>query len=78
MILRRVTPEEADRVAAELLGHVEAALHASADSAAVSLSVGVAPFGGRFGLDAEALLKAADAAMYRAKAGGGGAVARAI
>jgi len=77
VILRRVTPEEADRVAAELLGHVEAALRASADSAGVSLSVGVAPFGGRFGVAADELLKAADAAMYRAKAGGGGAVERA-
>ena len=77
VILRRVTPEEADRIAAELLGHVEAALHASADSAAVSLSIGVSPFGGRYELDSEGLLKAADAAMYRAKAGGGGAVARA-
>jgi diguanylate cyclase (GGDEF)-like protein/PAS domain S-box-containing protein len=77
VILRRVTPEEADRVAGELLGQVEAALHASADGAGVSLSIGVAPFGGRFGTEPDELLKAADAAMYRAKAGGGGAVARA-
>jgi len=77
VILRRVTTAEADSVAAELLAHVEAALHAGAEGAGLSLSIGVAAFEGDSGRDPDVLLKAADVAMYRAKAGGGGAVARA-
>ena len=44
IILRRVGPAEADRVAAELLEHVEAALHETTEGAEVSLSIGLAPF----------------------------------
>ena len=44
IILRRVGPAEADRVAAEMLEHVEAALHETTEGAEVSLSIGLAPF----------------------------------
>jgi diguanylate cyclase (GGDEF)-like protein/PAS domain S-box-containing protein len=74
VILRRVARDEAEQVAAELLEHVQGAIDAEDDGAGVSVSVGVAPFEGA-GEDGDALLKAADAAMYRAKGGGGGAVA---
>ena len=78
IILRRVVAAEADRVAAELLEHVEALLHASTEGADVSLSIGVAPFQGGDGRGPDELLKDADEAMYRAKGRGGGAVARAV
>ena len=78
IILRRVVAAEADRVAAELLEHVEAALHATTEGAHVSLSIGVAPFVGGDGRGPDELLKDADEAMYRAKGRGGGAVARAL
>jgi diguanylate cyclase (GGDEF)-like protein/PAS domain S-box-containing protein len=76
VILRRVSEQEADRVAAELLDHVQAAIESAADGAGVSLSLGVAPFEGA-GQEADELMRAADAAMYRAKGRGGGAIARA-
>ena len=78
VILRRTTAAEADQVAAELLGQVEAALHATTEGAGVSLSIGIAPFDGVDGRGPDTLLKVADEAMYRAKGGGGGAVARAV
>jgi diguanylate cyclase (GGDEF)-like protein/PAS domain S-box-containing protein len=76
VILRRVTAAEAEQVATELLDHVQAAIDSEDDGAGVTLSIGVAPFEGE-GHDADALVKAADDAMYRAKAGGGGAITRA-
>ena len=76
VILRRVTAPEADRVAVELLDHVQGAIESEADGAGVSLSLGVAPFEGK-GLEPDELLRAADAAMYQAKSRGGGATARA-
>jgi diguanylate cyclase (GGDEF)-like protein/PAS domain S-box-containing protein len=76
VILRRVTAQEADRVALELLDHVQSAIESEADGAGVSLSLGVAPFEGT-GLEPDELLRAADAAMYQAKSRGGGAIARA-
>jgi diguanylate cyclase (GGDEF)-like protein/PAS domain S-box-containing protein len=78
IILRRTAAAEADQVAAELLGHVEAALHATTEGAMVSLSIGIASFDGADGRGPDGLLKDADEAMYRAKSGGGGAVARAL
>ena len=78
IILRRTNAAEADRVAAELLDHVETALHATTEGASVSLSIGIAPFSGGDGRGPDELLKDADEAMYRAKGGGGGAVARAL
>jgi diguanylate cyclase (GGDEF)-like protein/PAS domain S-box-containing protein len=76
VILRRVTAQEADRVALELLDHVQGAIESEADGAGVSLSLGVAPFEGS-GLEPDELMRAADAAMYQAKSRGGGAIARA-
>ena len=76
VILRRVRAEEADRVAVELLDHVQGAIESEPDGAGVSLSLGVAPFEGT-GLEPDELLRAADAAMYQAKSRGGGAIARA-
>jgi diguanylate cyclase (GGDEF)-like protein/PAS domain S-box-containing protein len=76
VILRRVTAEGAERVAVELLDHVQGAIESEDDGAGVSLSLGLAPFEGA-GLVADELLRAADAAMYRAKGRGGGAIARA-
>ena len=79
LMMKRPKPTaEADRVAAELLGHVEEALHASTEGAKVSLSIGIAPYEGADGRGPDELLKDADDAMYRAKSGGGGAVARAL
>jgi len=77
IILRRVAAAEADRVAAEVLAHVEAALHATTEGAEVSLSIGLAPFDRGDGRGPDEPLRAADEAMYRAKGRGGGAVARA-
>jgi GGDEF domain-containing protein len=62
VILRRVRAEEADRVALELLDHVQGAIGSDADGP---------------GLEPDELLRAADAAMYQAKSRGGGAIARA-
>jgi diguanylate cyclase (GGDEF)-like protein/PAS domain S-box-containing protein len=76
VILRRVTAAEAEQVATEVLDHVQAALDSEEDGAGVTLSIGVAPFAGD-GHDADALVKAADEAMYRAKGAGGGAITRA-
>jgi len=76
VILRRVTADEAEQVAAELLDQVQTAIGSEPDGAGVSLSMGVAPFQGD-GQGADKLLKAADTAMYRAKSRGGGAIARA-
>ena len=76
VILRRVRAEEADRVALELLDHIQGAIESEADGAGVSLSLGVAPFDGT-GCEPDELLRAADAAMYQAKHRGGGAIARA-
>jgi diguanylate cyclase (GGDEF)-like protein/PAS domain S-box-containing protein len=78
IILRRVGAAEADRVAAEVLEHVEAALQATTEGAEVSLSIGLAPFDRGDGREPDELLRAADEAMYRAKGRGGGAVARAV
>jgi diguanylate cyclase (GGDEF)-like protein/PAS domain S-box-containing protein len=76
VILRRVRAEEADRVALELLDHIQGAIESEPAGAGVSLSLGVAPFEGT-GLEPDELLRAADAAMYQAKSRGGGAIARA-
>jgi diguanylate cyclase (GGDEF)-like protein/PAS domain S-box-containing protein len=76
VILRRVRAEEADRVALELLDHIQGAIESEPAGAGVSLSLGVAPFDGP-GLEPDELLRAADAAMYQAKSRGGGAIARA-
>jgi diguanylate cyclase (GGDEF)-like protein len=76
VILRRVMAEEAERVATELLDQVQTGIESEPDGAGVSLSLGVAPFEGA-GHEADELLRAADAAMYQAKARGGGAIARA-
>ena len=77
IILRRVTAPEAEQVAAEVLEHVEGALHATDEGAEVSLSIGLAPFDRGDGHGPDELLRAADEAMYRAKSRGGGAIARA-
>ena len=59
VILRRVTADEAEQVAAELLDQVQTAIGSEPDGAGVSLSMGVAPFEGE-GRGADKLLKAAD------------------
>ncbi len=78
IILRRVGEAEAERVAAEVREHVEAALHATTEGAEVSMSIGLAPFDRGDGREPDELLRAADEAMYRAKSRGGGGVARAV
>jgi diguanylate cyclase (GGDEF)-like protein/PAS domain S-box-containing protein len=77
IILRRVNAGEAERVAAEVLDHVEGALHATSEGAGVSLSIGLATFQRGDGRGPDEVLRAADEAMYRAKSRGGSAVARA-
>ena len=78
IILRRVTPGVAERVAAEVLDHVEGALHATTEGAGVSLSIGLATFERADGRGPDEVLRAADEAMYRAKSRGGSAVARSV
>jgi diguanylate cyclase (GGDEF)-like protein/PAS domain S-box-containing protein len=77
IMLRRVTASEAERVAVEVLDHVEARVQATPEGAQVSLSIGVATFEAGDARDPDELLRAADEAMYRAKSRGGSAVARA-
>jgi diguanylate cyclase (GGDEF)-like protein/PAS domain S-box-containing protein len=62
-------PEDAALVAQKVIDHLAAAIEVHGNEVFVTASVGVALFPGD-GTDAEALLGAADAAMYRAKQSG--------
>jgi diguanylate cyclase (GGDEF)-like protein/PAS domain S-box-containing protein len=64
-------PDDAARVAAKLLESLARPLALCGHEVFPSASIGIAMYP-QDGRDSEALLKAADSAMYRAKAGGGG------
>ncbi len=64
-------PDDAARVAAKLLDNLARPLTLCGHEVFPSGSIGIAMYP-QDGRDSEALLKAADSAMYRAKAGGGG------
>jgi diguanylate cyclase (GGDEF)-like protein/PAS domain S-box-containing protein len=64
-------PDDAARVAAKLLDNLARPLTLCGEEVYPSGSIGIAMYP-QDGRDSEALLKAADSAMYRAKAGGGG------
>ena len=73
VMLRRVTASEAQIVATSLVSTVKAAIAGTRGGAGggLTLSVGVAPFDGSARSSADDIVRAADAAMYRAKAQGG-------
>jgi diguanylate cyclase (GGDEF)-like protein/PAS domain S-box-containing protein len=74
VLLRRVTPEEAESVAQGLVDELRQRLDAlpAGRLPGVGSSIGVAAFAGEDAPTADDLLDAADSAMYRAKASGGG------
>jgi diguanylate cyclase (GGDEF)-like protein/PAS domain S-box-containing protein len=78
VLLDDVSPSEAIAVGERLAAALEAAdLRVEGNPVPLAISVGVAPFDGRDGVDAEELLAHADRGMYVVKAGGGGGAAQA-
>jgi diguanylate cyclase (GGDEF)-like protein len=72
VLLPQTREEDAVRVATDLLEMVprEAAIVSGGQRLALTVSIGVAPFGDGDGLEPEQVLGSADAAMYQAKATG--------
>ncbi len=72
VLLPRTSEANAVLVATDLLELVprEAAIVSGGRRMALTVSIGVAPFGGGDGLEPEHVLRSADAAMYRAKEAG--------
>jgi diguanylate cyclase len=78
VLLDDVSPLEATAVGERLAAALEAAdLRIEGNRVPLAISVGVACFDGRDGVDTEELLALADRAMYLVKAGGGGGAGQA-